>query len=580
MHLLERAASRSFTMSSGATSNSLATPTTPTTTTSTAKPARVRFDAECVLIPDLGGGAGSKRPRMVTKSYSLPLWKKSSKEEDVVLKVALPRWVIHCWLLLFSCAESSTRNGDVEDDEDEFKLGSAGEGERDAQSRPTSFEAGYDDEETGSGAEIAARHEEDEDEDEDGGEEDYHDTPAPHPWYKPSVPVLLALAPLIGSWLTGGDHVKDLLLLLLLVFYLHQIVEGAPLVPLPRRPPPHRATDPAHIPALRAHRAARAQSALRTLELGLLLLCLITPLLGVTLLRSLASLFSPSSSSSAAPVPISWFSTALFGLVTALRPLRELVSRTSTLHSQVHAHSARSSSLRDKNADAGSTQAQLAVLRAQVARLELAVAQLAAPDRGDALYAYVEDALAPLEKSLRRVERRVGRLRAGRKELEGASQSHSSSAAGASSSSSKSKSKTIFVPAQPKFPHTTAFALVSSWFGSTAQPPPSPHTTYVPPPLSPTNGSGAGKRRALDSIPEEDGGDVPLHVLHHPRHTHPAYTPAHAHAPDVGAGGTLLPLLRAWLAACVALALYPLYLMLKPVRAVGRLVGVGIGRGR
>jgi hypothetical protein len=36
---------------------------------------------------------------MVTKSYSLPLWKKSSKEEDVVLKVALPRWVIHCWLL-------------------------------------------------------------------------------------------------------------------------------------------------------------------------------------------------------------------------------------------------------------------------------------------------------------------------------------------------------------------------------------------------------------------------------------------------------------------------------------------------
>ncbi|KAJ7787548.1 hypothetical protein B0H14DRAFT_2952955, partial [Mycena olivaceomarginata] len=67
--------------------------------------------------------------------------------------------------------------------------------------------------------------EEDEDEDEDGGEEDYHDTPAPHPWYKSSVPVLLALAPPIGNWLTGGDHVKDLLLLLLLVCYLHQIVE-------------------------------------------------------------------------------------------------------------------------------------------------------------------------------------------------------------------------------------------------------------------------------------------------------------------------------------------------------------------
>jgi hypothetical protein len=65
--------------------------------------------------------------------------------------------------------------------------------------------------------------------------------------------------------------------------------------------------------------------------------------------------------------------------------------------------------------------------------------------------------------------------------------------------------------------------------------------------------NGAGKRRVLDSIPEEDGVNVPLHVLHHPYHTHPAYTPthAHAHAPadiDAGAGGTLLPLLRMWLA--------------------------------
>ncbi|KAJ7693115.1 hypothetical protein B0H14DRAFT_3905950 [Mycena olivaceomarginata] len=479
----------------------------------------------------------------------------------------------------FTTAESSTRNGDVEDDDDEFELGSAGEGDN-ARSPPTSFEAEYNDEEV---AETVAHHEEDareedDSEDEDGGEEDYHDTPAPHPWYKPSVPVLLALAPPIGNWLTGGDHVKDLLLLLLLVFYLHQIVE----VPWslyhaarPRRPPAPRDTnpDPAHIPTLRARRAARAQSSLRTLELGLLFLCLITPFLGVALLRPLASLSSPSSSSGAkpaAPVPISWFSTALFGLLVS-----RVVSHTSTLHSQVHAHSARSSPpSRDQNADAESTQAQLAALRAQVARLELAVAQLAAPDREDALYAYVEDALAPLEKGVRRVERRVGRLRAGRKELVGASQS-ASPAAGASSSG-KSRSKTIFVSAQPQFPHTTAFALVSSWFGG---PPPPPHTTYVPPPLSPTNGNGAGKRRALDWILEEDGGDGAMHVLPHPRHTHPAYTPAHADV-DVGVGGTLLPLLRAWLAACIALALYPLYVVLKPVRGVGRAVGVGVGRGR
>ncbi|KAJ7787538.1 hypothetical protein B0H14DRAFT_279768 [Mycena olivaceomarginata] len=466
----------------------------------------------------------------------------------------------------FTTAESSAHNGDVEDGEDEFELGSEGEGDN-AQSVPTSFEAEYDD---GSGAKTAARHE--------GTGRRRRTTrvkmkrttttrpprtrgtsppsPSSSRWRRPSA---------TGSQGATTSRTSCL-----------SFISKLSKSPGPSTTPPApRDASPIPIPALRARCAARAQSALRTLDLGLLLVCLIMPLLGVALMRSLASLFSPSSCSSAAPVSISWFSTALFGLATALRPPRELVSRTSTLHSQVHAHLARSSSSRDKNGDAESTQAQLAALRAQVARLDLAVAQLAAPDQEDAMYAYVEDALAPLEKGVRRVERRVGRLRAGRKELEGASQSHSSSAAG-------SKSKTIFVPAQPQFPHTTAFALVSSWFGgSPAQPPPPPHTTYVPPPLSPTNtnGNGAGKRRALDSIPEEESGDVPLHVLPHPRHTHPAYTSAHADV-DAGAGGTLLPLLRAWLAACVALALYPLYVMLKPVRAVGRVVGMGLGVGR
>ncbi|KAJ7787758.1 hypothetical protein B0H14DRAFT_3892889 [Mycena olivaceomarginata] len=307
------------------------------------------------------------------------------------------------------------------------------------------------------------------------------------------------------------------------------------LVPLPRRPPRYSTrtvTHPRARPPPLLHHAPprRRPPALPGL-----------PLLSVLVLRRQASCAGP----------ISWFSTALFGPPTRAR---------STLKSM---RTLRGTARRSPRAG-----------RAPRARSGAA----GAPDREDALYAYVEDALAPLEKGVRRVERRVGRLRAGRKELEGASPSHSSSAAGAS----KSQSKTIFVPAQPTSPHTTAFALVSSWFGgSPAQPPPPPHTTYVPPPLSPTNtnGNGAGKRRALDSIPEEEGVDVPLHVLPHPRHTHPAYTPARADV-EVGAGGTLLPLLRAWLAACVALAVYPLYLMLKPVRAVGRVVGAGLGMGR
>jgi hypothetical protein len=65
----------------------------------------VRFDNECVLIPE--SALGSKRPKLVTKSYSLPLWKKRSPqgangsdmeldvndESHVVIKVLVPRYV-------------------------------------------------------------------------------------------------------------------------------------------------------------------------------------------------------------------------------------------------------------------------------------------------------------------------------------------------------------------------------------------------------------------------------------------------------------------------------------------------------
>ena len=38
--------------------------------------------------------------------------------------------------------------------------------------------------------------------------------------------IVVALVSPIGNWLTGGDHVKNVLLMLLLIFYLHQVVEG------------------------------------------------------------------------------------------------------------------------------------------------------------------------------------------------------------------------------------------------------------------------------------------------------------------------------------------------------------------
>jgi hypothetical protein len=45
-------------------------------------------------------------------------------------------------------------------------------------------------------------------------------------WYSFDISVVLALISPIGNWLTGGDYVKNVLLLLFLLYYLHQIIES------------------------------------------------------------------------------------------------------------------------------------------------------------------------------------------------------------------------------------------------------------------------------------------------------------------------------------------------------------------
>jgi hypothetical protein len=58
----------------------------------------------------------------------------------------------------------------------------------------------------------------------------YPSDSAPHSaraWYEFDLSVVVALASPIGKWLTGGDHVRNFLLILLLIFYLHQIIESA-----------------------------------------------------------------------------------------------------------------------------------------------------------------------------------------------------------------------------------------------------------------------------------------------------------------------------------------------------------------
>ena len=45
-------------------------------------------------------------------------------------------------------------------------------------------------------------------------------------WYEFDVAVAAALVSPLGNWLTGGDYIKNLLLVFLLLYYLHQIIES------------------------------------------------------------------------------------------------------------------------------------------------------------------------------------------------------------------------------------------------------------------------------------------------------------------------------------------------------------------
>ncbi|KAJ7455579.1 hypothetical protein FB451DRAFT_1564980 [Mycena latifolia] len=225
-------------------------------------------------------------------------------------------------------ADSSTRNGDKETEPDEVQP---------LPSPLTSHELVYEEEEGqgSSGDEPVA------------GADAAPAASEAYAWYRPSYPVLLALAPPVGNWLTGDDHLKDalLFLLLLLIFYLHQLIEAGPPTHAAARA---RAAPPSPVPPPRV------------------------------------------------PLPRSrirkHFSTTLFALFASFHPLRELITRaaarTSTLHALVHAHSASSISPSAQRA-----QAELEALRTQLARLE---ARVAAQD--GVLTAYVDNALTPLEK--------------------------------------------------------------------------------------------------------------------------------------------------------------------------------------
>jgi hypothetical protein len=163
--------------------------------------------------------------------------------------------------------------------------------------------------------------------------------------------VVVALVSPIGHWLTGGDHIKNLFLIVLLIFYLHQLIQGEQqhistsfppltmlsIVPwelyrasLPRRPLPNLHAGPRDT---KSRMIQLAHSELRTHQAFYLVLTVFSPLIGAMFLRFVLTSISGADQ-------ISWFSTTLFVLATGMRPwshlLGRLRERTHDLHDTIH----------------------------------------------------------------------------------------------------------------------------------------------------------------------------------------------------------------------------------------------------
>jgi len=151
-------------------------------------------------------------------------------------------------------------------------------------------------------------------------------------WTDLDFSVLVVLLSPAGSWLFGHDHLKNLFVVLLLIFYLHQLIEVPWKLYLASRP--RRSARGTPSAPEREHRYIKlAKSELRSHEMTYLALTISSPFLGAFLLRKVVTTISGEES-------MHWFSTSLFVLATGVRPWSHLISRlrqrTRDLHDAVH----------------------------------------------------------------------------------------------------------------------------------------------------------------------------------------------------------------------------------------------------
>ncbi|KAI0370950.1 hypothetical protein BV20DRAFT_1052042 [Pilatotrama ljubarskyi] len=154
-------------------------------------------------------------------------------------------------------------------------------------------------------------------------------------WADLDLSIIVALVSPIGNWLTGGDHIKNLFLIILLIFYLHQIVEIPWQLYLSARPRKHQRRHASKRDGDErvAQLQALAQNELRQHEFIYLALAVASPFIGAAFLRQVLSALGDHNA-------LSWFSTTLFVLATGIRPWTHLVNRlterTQELQDAVH----------------------------------------------------------------------------------------------------------------------------------------------------------------------------------------------------------------------------------------------------
>ncbi|CAA7263989.1 unnamed protein product [Cyclocybe aegerita] len=221
-------------------------------------------------------------------------------------------------------------------------------------------------------------------------------SPTTRAWYEFDLAVVVALVSPIGNWLTGGDHVKNLVLIILLIFYLHQIIE----IPWalyqksrPRTRVPHIPSEDPTSPQARYSQIAASE--LHKFELFFLFLTFLSPLLGALLLRY-------ASEAILGPEAVSWFSTGLFVLATGVRPWAHLIDRLNQRTAELHDFVLYPPPTLSVSEEAHQQ------LEQRVAQLEKALGKMRTKvaHATEDVYEYVDDAVDAVEHAMRKQERK------------------------------------------------------------------------------------------------------------------------------------------------------------------------------